>query len=142
MPCPKCGAPFDSEAACRDQFNLGQFLELEQPENYAVHYLSVPCYMLQHNIYSRDGWLEVRELLRRFVEEGLTPEEVRRRYRHELDSGNRTISFTRGPKLEAVAAIHWSFTVERIRLDSPEHYCADVWEWARSILADSAPLVG
>ncbi len=139
--CPQCGAALAPGETCRDRFNQGQLKEVEQPTRYAVHHLSVPSYMLQHNVYSRVGWLEVREALRQFVEEGLKPAEARRRNRIRLDSGHRTWSVTRGPKLAGVEQIHWTFTVADVRLDTPEHYCADVRRWAESVLADSAELV-
>ncbi len=139
--CPQCGAALAPGETCRDRFNEGQLKEVEQPARYAVHQLSVPCYMLQHNVYSREGWLEVRETLRQFVEEGLKPTDARRRNRIRLDSGHRAWSVTRGPKLAGVEQIHWTFTVADLRLDTPEHYCADVKRWAQSVLADSAALV-
>ena len=139
--CPQCGARLAPGETCRDRFNRGQVNEIEQPARYAVHHLSVPSYMLQHNVYSREGWLDAREGLRQFVEEGLEPAEVRRRNRIRLDSGRRSWSVTRGPKLPGVDDIRWTFTVADVRLDTPEHYCADVRRWAESVLADSAELV-
>jgi hypothetical protein len=139
--CPQCGAPLAPDEMCRDRFNLGQLHELEQPASYAVHHLSVPSYMLQHNIYSREGWLHARELLRQFVEDALPPAEARQQGRVQVDSGRRSWSFTRGPKLPGVELMHWTVTVADVRLDSPEHYCADVRRWAESVLADSAALV-
>jgi hypothetical protein len=51
-----------------------------------------------HNLYSREGWIETRELLRRFAREGLAPASARHEDRQMLDSGERAWSFTRGPK--------------------------------------------
>jgi hypothetical protein len=114
---------------------------MENPAAFPVHHLSVPTYMLQHNAYTREGWLSVRDLLRQFVEDGLPPSEARRRGRLQVDGGQRSWSFTRGPKLPGVEQIHWTMTVAEVRLDSPEHYCADVRRWAASVLADSAAVV-
>jgi hypothetical protein len=58
-----------------------------------------------------------------------------------LDSGKRTFSITRGIKLAGVEQVKWSFTAADVRLDSAEHYCADVRRWAEAVLADSAELV-
>ncbi len=139
--CPHCGAQLEPGETCRDRFNRGQLKEVEQPAAYAVHHLSVPSYMLQHNIYSREGWLGARELLRQFVEEGLAPAEARRRSRVRVDSGHRSWSISRGPRLPGVERIRWTFTVADVRLDTPEHYCLDVKCWAERVLADSAALV-
>jgi hypothetical protein len=140
--CPQCGAIFPSGETCQDYFNTGQIKEVEHPDTYyTVHHLSVPCYMLQHNAYSRPGWLSVRELLSQFVFQGLLPAEARRRYRQSWGSGQRTWSITKGPKLEGVENLAWSVTVADVRLDTAEHYCADVRRWAESVLADSEQLV-
>jgi hypothetical protein len=135
--CPQCGAVFSSEESCQDRFNASQLMELEQPDRYAVHHLSVPCYMLQHNAYSREGWLEVRKLLSKFIYAGWTPAMARREARVSADSGHRTFSFTKGPKLPGVEQIVWRYTIANVRLDNAEFYCADVRHWAESILADS-----
>lgn len=139
--CPTCGARLAAAETCLEIFNRGQLLELEQPTYYTVHHLSVPCYMLQHNIYSQPGWLAVRQLLFEFVHAGLTPQAVRRRDRRTVDSGHRTFSFTKGSKLVGVENIRWRFTVAEVRLDTPENYCADVRRWAAIILEDSQSLI-
>jgi hypothetical protein len=139
--CPECGAALEPGETCRDRFNQGQLMEVEQPGLYAAHHLSVPTYMLQHNAYSREGWLQARELLRQFVEDGLAPQEARRRNRSRVDSRNRPWSLTRGPKLPGGELVRWTMTVAEVRLDTPEHYCGDVRRWAESVLADSAALV-
>ena len=138
--CPQCGAQLRPGEACQDRFNEGQLKEIEEPARYAVHHLSVPSYMLQHNFYSREGWLNARELLRQFIEERLPPAEARRRNRIRVDSRHRSWSITRGTKLPGVERIRWTFTVADVRLDSPEHYCLDVRRWAESVLADSVEL--
>ena len=47
--CPACGATFPTDETCEDRFNVSQVREVEEPAYYAVHQLSVPAYMLQHN---------------------------------------------------------------------------------------------
>lgn len=139
--CSQCGAVFISDETCQDRFNVSQIKEIEQPAYYAVHHLSVPCYMLQHNAYSRKGWIEVRKLLSKFVYDGWTPALARRQNRVNADSGHRTWSFTKGPKLPGVENIAWSYTIAEVRLNTAESYCADARHWAESILADSEQLI-
>jgi hypothetical protein len=139
--CPQCGAAFPSDETCQDRFNVSQLTEVEQMSYYAVHHLSVLCYMLQHNGYSRDGWLGARELLFQFVYHGLTPAMARRQNRKSLDSGHRTWSITKGPKLPGVENIVWRYTIAEVRLDTAEHYCTDVRHWAETILADTEHLI-
>ncbi|MGZ3673268.1 MAG: DUF5946 family protein [Ktedonobacterales bacterium] len=138
--CPQCGAKYSTDETCEDRFNLGQAREMTDPASFAVHHLSVPCFMLQHNRYSHDGWIQVRQMLTRFLA-GLTPDEARRDRRKAVDSGNRTYSFTKGPKLAGVESIAWTYTIADVRLDTAEHYCADVWAWAAQVVRDSEELM-
>lgn len=136
--CALCGGEFPAGEQCRDRFDLCLALEFENPVTYgAVHHLTVPCYMLQHNGYSREGWLEVRKMVAQFVEEGVTPAEIRKRNRARLDSRQREWSITKGPKLAEFDTITWSRTIADVRLDDPQTYCADVERWAESVLADA-----
>ena len=97
--------------------------------------------MLQHNAYSRRGWLATRQLLNRFIYEGLTPVQARRQIRSTMDSGQRTWSLTKGDKLTQVDDIAWTRTIADVRMDTAKHYCADVRDWAIAVLADTEPLV-
>lgn len=139
--CSQCGAKIPTGSTCQELFNQGQLLEINQPAYYFVHNLSVPCFMLQHNAYSRQGWLLAYDLLRRFLHENLTPKAARRQGSKQIDSSRRTFSFTKGEKLAGVEQIRWAFDVSQVRLDSAEHYCTDVRLWGESILKDAATLV-
>jgi hypothetical protein len=110
------------------------------PAYLAVHHMSVPCFMLQHNRYSQEGWIRARHLLARFLN-GLTPQEALRSSRHAVDSGNRAYSFTKGPKLAGVESIAWTRTIADVRLDTAEHYSVDVRAWAERIVHDSDDLL-
>jgi uncharacterized protein DUF5946 len=70
------GATYSTDETCEDRFNASQAQEFTGPAYFAVHQLSVPCFMLQHNRYSRDGWISVRQVLVRFLH-GLTSQEAR-----------------------------------------------------------------
>ncbi|MCW5875044.1 MAG: hypothetical protein KIS88_10405 [Anaerolineales bacterium] len=138
--CPQCGGKVPEGVQCSDRFWEGQILEGSHPAYYAVHHLSVPAYYLQHNLYSRQGWLAVHKLLSEFVFDGLTPENARRKIGRHVDSRNRTFSIVRGEKLLGVEQIEWGLTIADVRLDTAEHYCADVRRWARQVCKDSAAL--
>ena len=139
--CPTCGASVADGGRCRDRFDQCLVKEAEDPAYYAVHHLIVSTYMLQHTEYSRRGWLVTRDLLDRFVHRGLTPLQARREARVTLDSGTRTWSITKGPKLEGVDRIAWTYTITDVRLDTAEAYCADARRWADGVLADTEELV-
>jgi hypothetical protein len=45
------------------------------------------------------------------------------------------------PKLAGVESIAWTSTIADVRLDTAEHYRADVWVWAAQIVDDSEDLI-
>lgn len=134
--CPDCGcepAPWES---CRQIFDLCLALEFEHPGTYgSVHHLTVLCYMLQHNQYSREGWFAARKLLAQLIEGRTTIPEIRERVRSGL--GLRSQSLVQGEKLAEVQQIVWSQNISSLRRTSPEVYCADVTAWARAVVRDS-----
>jgi hypothetical protein len=140
--CPLCGGEFSSVEQCRERFDLCMALEYENPAAYgAVHHLSVPCYMLQHNAYSAEVWPEARNILARFIRDGMTPVQIRRQNRSRLDSRHRSWSITKGAKLPEFDSIVWTRTIADVRLDDPETYCKDVIVWAERVLADTEGLI-
>ena len=142
MNCPQCGAELPPGETCRDRFDLCLAKEFEHPATYgAVHYFTVVCYMLQHNAYSREAWLDTRAGLAQVLRQGLTPADLRRQNRQKLDSGRRKWKVTRGEKLAAVDSIAWTRTIADVRLDNHEVYCADVKLWASNLLADTEALM-
>jgi hypothetical protein len=93
--------------------------------------------MLQHNLYSREAWLEAREMLARFIHLGITPSDVRRQNRRRLDSSQRRWSVTKGAKMAGLDGIVWTRTIADVCLDTPDRYCADVRLWATGVLSDT-----
>lgn len=136
--CAQCGANYASDETCQQRFEACLALEYENPTAYgAVHLLSVACYMLQHNLYSREGWLETRELVRLTISQEATTADIRKMNRDRLDSGVRKWSVTKGAKLAQFAAIRWSRTIADIQLENPEGYVSDVKQWAISVVEDT-----
>ena len=135
--CEACGAPLLAGQLCADRFHTLLALEFANRAYFTVHHLSVPGYLLQHNHYSRGGWLATRQLLRRFVHEQLTPEEARQQTRATVGDLQRSWRWTSGPKLATVEGIAWTRTIADVRLETVDDYCADVWVWARAVLADT-----
>jgi hypothetical protein len=147
--CPLCHANLPPNQSCQDIFDQCLALEFEHPSAFgAVHHLTVLCYYLQHNLYSPQGWLEGRRLLERFVQEGASPDEVRKQAGPRLQSGKRSWRVTGGEKepggedlpdekLPGVESLSWSRTIASLRLDDPQIYCAGVRLWAESVLLDS-----
>jgi hypothetical protein len=98
--------------------------------------------MLQHNLYSREAWLETRALVRQTIGQEYTPADIRKMNRDGLDSGVRKWSITKGAKLAEFATIRWSRTIADIRLENPEGYVSDVKQWAVDVLDDTLEIEG
>lgn len=140
--CPQCGAALQSEMQCLERFERCLTKDYEQPATFgAVHHLIVICYMLQHNAYSRQGWLEAREMLAQFNRQDIPPEALRKRNFRRFDSRHRQWKLVQGPKIPQVEAIVWTRTILNVRLDTAEAYCSDAKRWATSVLEDTEPLL-
>jgi hypothetical protein len=68
------------------------------------------------------------------VEQGVSPQEVRRRSRRALDSGTRTWKVTGAPASYAVQP-RWTMTVVEAGTGDKAGHCARVEAWARSVHA-------
>jgi len=140
--CPQCGAEFPDDEQCHQRFDQCMAMEYENPNTFgAVHHLTVACYMLQHNRYSPDAWIEARKMVAQFLQEGITPAEMIRQNRSRLNSIHRRWSITKGAKLPEFNTIVWTRTMANIRFDNPKVYCADVKLWATSVLTDTELLL-
>ena len=105
-------------------------LEFTDPDYGAVHHLTVPAYMLQHDGYSAEAWPVARELLSDFLDGSARPEGARRR------PPDRIGSVTHGPRFEPAGRVAWTRTIGDVRTDDPDAYVADVKAWAYAIIED------
>jgi hypothetical protein len=136
--CPECGATATPDISCQTIFDECLIKEFTDPDFGAVHHLTVAAYMLQHSSkLSREGWLSMRELLREFLVENKSPQQIRRQNRAMVDSGNRKWKITSSDGLPKITLTNWTKTILDVHLDSAESYCADVSAWARAALDDS-----
>ena len=136
--CLECGAP-DSE--CAAHFDECLIKEYEDPRYGRVHNLTVCTYMLQHSSkLSREGWLYERNLLREFLLEGKSPEQIRTERKDARGSGKRSFKFGSKDGRPIIPATQWSRTVLDVRIGDPLTYCEDVVAWASATLADSEAL--
>jgi hypothetical protein len=138
--CSLCGAQLGSDAQCQERFNQCLALEFTHPISFgAVHHLTVPCYLLQHNQYSHQAWLEARKLLQLTLEQQFSPQQLRQYLQHKLIGTRENIRHDHG--FAGFNQIVWSRTIADIRLDSEQRYCDDILAWAKSILTDSASVI-
>ena len=133
--CDECSAP---EGSCEERFNECLAREFENPAYGKVHNLTVSAYMLQHSSkLSREGWLYERDLLREFLTDNKSPEEIRKEKKDIVDSSKRTFKIKSRTGLPVIPKIEWSKTVLDVRLENPTEYCEDVAAWARTTLEDA-----
>ena len=137
MKCVQCGATYSDGDSCENKFSTILAKEFESPEYGVVHHLSVPCYYLQHNLYSKEGWLAARQLLKQFISGEMTPDIARVKIRNNFDANNKPFSTTEGEKFTKIDVIAWNMTIADVRLSTAETYCFDVLRWAESIIKDT-----
>ena len=135
--CPECGASWDGDHTCQDDFYQMLFWEAEDPRRGEVHHLTVLCYHLQHpSRYSPDGLVYAQQLLVNFVQEGAAPQEVRKQKRDQVDSGRRSWKVTSRSGARGVYThpVRWTMTAADVVAAGAEAYCESVRAWAQSIL--------
>jgi hypothetical protein len=134
--CPECGGAWIEDQTCADYFHLMGIWEMEYLL-LDVHHLMVLSYHLQHpSLYSVDGLAFSKTLLVDFVEKGMTPQEVRKRIRDQVDSGKRKFVITARPDSIGAYAnpVTWSMTAVDVIARGMDNYYTSVEAWAESIL--------
>ena len=134
--CFECGAVWVGGTTCEEQFHQMLFWEAEFPALGVVHHLMVLCYHLQHpSLYSPEGLTTSKRLLEGFLEQGLTTEEARQRNRVALDSGTRSFKIKGTSTAHGVYdhLIEWTLTAADVTAGGADHYCDNVYAWARSV---------
>jgi len=131
--CSECGAP-----DCQARFDEFLVLEFSDAGYGEVHHLTVAAYMLQHSSrLTRDGWLEMRGLLREFLVENKPPSFIRKQNKNKVDSGKREFKIKSKTGERIISQSTWTKTICDVRAENAEAYCADVTEWARAALEDA-----
>lgn len=136
MPCLQCGALPRDGKTCQDKYGEILALEFEDPSVFgAVHHITVTCYNLQHPDFFSDEAIEwMKASLRKIVEEGLSPGEMRKSAGKRTGEGMNVRRRT--APADAPRRIDWSMTVMDVRRDNAEVYTRDIKAWAKSILDD------
>ena len=112
------------------------FWEAETPAYGEVHHLTVLCYHLQHpSLYSPEGLREGLRLLAAFLDEGLTPQQVRVNNRSRVDSSRRNWKIKGTPASHGAYGhpMNWTMTAAEVVAGGAANYCENVRRWARSV---------
>lgn len=130
--CPECGAPTVDGMTCWEQLGMIIAWELEDPEHYAEHFLTVTSYNLQHPAQFTDEaltWLRTSLIER--LGHGTQAEELRRRAAIAYGGKQRVLrdESARKPVLRA-----WRMTIADVYIPGkPEDTVARIRAWAASI---------
>ena len=136
--CPECGAKLEIASSCQEIFDSFLVMEFTDPGYGVVHFLTVACFMIQHDRYSEAGRIWIRQQMRVYLEEGLSGEELRQRIGKSAEQSTRGWKVTRSADEPAHPKLDWSMTIEDVAeqfQDAPS-YCALIEQWARVTLAE------
>lgn len=106
-PCPDCGARFDGNKTCQSIFDAFLALEFSDPAYGEVHFLTVACFMIQHNRYSDAALAWIRGMLQAYLEGNLPPSEIRRLATGEMNNAVRSWKVLRSPDDRLLPKIAW-----------------------------------
>jgi hypothetical protein len=138
--CTKCGAVHTGEKTCESIF--GEFLALEftNPDYGRVHFLTVACYMVQHEGYSDELYVWVQTALRNYLEEGHNTEMIRQ---DAAQGPGRTKGIRRLADAQPLPKVAWSMTIADVaaQMHDAESYCKLIEQWGRITLQEMGPLV-
>jgi hypothetical protein len=134
--CPECGADWSDGQTCTDHFHqmLAWEWEYQLPD---VHHLLVLCFHLQHpSRYSPDGLSGAKKLLTEFLEEGVSPREMRERIGSAVDSGTRSYKIKGTPEAHGAyqQPIVWEIVAGDVTRAGVDTFYASVQRWAESVL--------
>jgi hypothetical protein len=138
LACPECGNEWIDHQTCIDHFYMMGFWELDH-QLWDVHHLMVLSYYLQHPSSLSQEWLiGAKQQLVDFIENGVSPQEMRNRIAPQVNSNNRDFKIRATPESAAhyPYPIVWSMTAKDIVNAGMDHYYVSVRQWATSILAD------
>lgn len=134
--CSVCGAVLPEGSTCQSIFDEFLNLEFTDPAYGQVHYLTVTCFMLQHERYSDEALIWTQATLKTYFDEELTAPQIRQRAAQTANRANRTWKVTRRADARPLPKVAWSITVAHVAQSThdPEKYCEHVRRWARATL--------
>ncbi|PYI55535.1 DUF5946 family protein [Paenibacillus flagellatus] len=138
--CAKCGADLPEEKTCESIFGELMALEFTDPGYGKVHFLTVACYMVQHEGYSDEMYVWMQSALRNYLEEGYTTEMIRQDASQGPGSSKGIRRQADAPPLPKV---DWTMTIVDVaeQMHDAESYCRLIEQWGRTTLKEMGPLL-
>jgi hypothetical protein len=140
--CPDCGAPQTDEMTCQTAFDTFLSLEYVDPAYGAVHFLTVACFMIQHNRYSDVGLIWIQNTLGEYLEKDLSLDQLRQLASQGTDSGSRSWKVTRSKDAPPLPKVAWSMTIIDVarQYTDADSYRDLITQWARVTLREMSAL--
>ncbi len=140
MGCPVCGAELPEGATCQSVFDEFLVLEFTDPGYGAVHFLTVACFMIQHERYSDESLRWLQPNLRAYLDEGRTNEKLRQSARHTTNQPNRTWKVLCAADAAPLPKIAWAMTLADVagHFSDADAYGDLIRQWARTSLRQLA----
>lgn len=130
--CPECGAVQVDGLTCWEQLGAIGAWEWQDPELFAVHFLTVASYNLQHPAQFMDEvWAGLRDAFIEHLDHGVSVQEIRRRIGRMAEGKTRVLKdeADRRPVLRS-----WPMTIADVYLpDQPAGAAERVKAWAAVI---------
>lgn len=138
--CTKCGTVHTGEKTCESIFGEFMALEFTDPAYGRVHFLTVACYMVQHEGYSDELYVWVQTALRKYLEEGQNTEMIRQ---DAAQGPGRTKGIRRPADAKSLPKVAWSMTIVDVaaQMQDAESYCKLIERWGHTTLQEMGPLV-
>jgi hypothetical protein len=141
--CPICGAVLPEGSTCQSLFDEFLNLEYTDPAYGEVHYLTVTCFMVQHERYSDEALIWTKATLKAYFDEHLTAQQLRQRAAQATNRDTRTWKVTRRADARPLPKVAWTMTIVDVAqsIQDPEKYCEQVRRWAGATLQQMASLL-
>jgi hypothetical protein len=141
--CPLCGAKLSEGVSCQTIFEKFLALEYSNPEYGEVHFLTVACFMIQHQRYSDEALVWIEQALRAYLEAGIPIRQVVKDMGRGADQSSRTWKINRQPGNPALPQVVWSMTIADAarQYHDPQSYRDLIMRWAGITLREMKPLI-
>jgi Family of unknown function (DUF5946) len=141
--CAVCGAVLPEGSTCQSIFDDFLNLEFTNPAYGEVHYLTVTCFMVQHERYSDEALIWTQATLKAYFDEQLTAHQLRQRAAQATNRSTYTWKVTRRTDAPPLPRVVWSMTIANVArsIQDSEKYCEQVRRWARATLQQMESLL-
>jgi hypothetical protein len=109
--CAECGAVLSEGSTCQTIFDEFLILEYTNPAYGQVHFLTVACFMIQHGRYSDESLTWMQSMLRAYLDEHLTAQQLYQRAARGTNNTIRTWKVTRLAVAPPLPRVAWSMTI-------------------------------